>query len=247
MRFRCLSWVIAVVVLAFAPPAALRAAVPTAVDLALVLAVDASMSVDENEAGTQRAGYIKALRDPRIGRAIRGGPIGRIAVTYMEWSSPYHQTVIIPWRILKDEAEATKMVDDLDALKYTPGSTTSISGGIDFAVKLFKSNEFEPSRKVIDVSGDGYSDFGRSITEARDEAVAAGVTINGLAMMTPRPAWRQPTPADLDTYYRDNVIGGPGSFYIAIKNIDDFAKAVLQKLVLEISSLTPDDPRSKSL
>src|SRR5688500_18439549 len=117
MGFRHLSWIVAIVVLAFAPPATLRAAVPMAVDLALVLAVDASMSVDESEAGAQRSGYIKALRDPRVGRAIRGGPIGRIAVTYMEWSSPYHQTVIIPWRILKDEADAKKMADELYALK----------------------------------------------------------------------------------------------------------------------------------
>ena len=211
----------------------------TAVDLALILAVDASMSIDESEAGTQRAGYIHALRDKRIGEAIKGGPIGRIALTYMEWSSPYHQSVVIPWRILKDVADAKKFADELESLPYKSGSTTSISGGIDFAVKLFRTNEFEPQRRVIDVSGDGYSDFGRNVVEARDDAVKAGITINGLAIMTPRPSWRQPTPPDLDTYYRDTVIGGPGSFYLSIKTLDDFSRAVLQKMVLEISSLLP--------
>ena len=239
MIYKWKYWGVALLLLAFAPQTTLRAASPTAVDLALVLAVDASMSVDESEATTQRAGYIHALRDKRVGQAIRGGPIGRVAVSYIEWSSPYHQTVVIPWRILANEKDAQALADDLEKTKYTPGSTTSISGGIDFAVKLFRTNEFEPQRRVIDVSGDGYSDFGRNVVEARDDAVKAGITINGLAIMTPRPSWRQPTPPDLDTYYRDTVIGGPGSFYLSIKTLDDFSRAVLQKMVLEISSLLP--------
>jgi hypothetical protein len=230
-------------------PAALRlpaqaAAGPTAVDLALVLAVDASMSIDESEAGTQRAGYIHALRDKRVGDAIKGGPIGRIALTYVEWSSPYHQTVIVPWRILKDTADATKFADELNSLPYKAGSTTSISGGIDFSVKLFASPEFEAARKVIDVSGDGYSDYGRPITVARDAAVKAGITINGLAVMNERPKWKQAAPNDLDMYYRDNVIGGPGSFYIAVRNLEDFSRSVLQKMVLEIAGL-PLEPTSR--
>ena len=233
MALRWLIAVLTVVALAFAPAipmheganrfeagiAPVRAANLTAVDLGLVLAVDSSMSVDENEAGTQRAGYIHALRDKRVSTAIRGGPIGRVALSYMEWSSPYQQKVIIPWRILSTEEDVLKFADDLDKLPYTPGSTTSISSGIDFAVKLFRSTDFEPARKVIDVSGDGYSDFGRPITVSRDDAVAAGITINGLAIMTERPTWRTPAPADLDTYYRDNVIGGPGSFYIAMSAV----------------------------
>jgi len=214
-----------------------NAAGATAVDLALILAVDASMSIDESEAGTQRAGYIHALRDKRVGDAIRGGPIGRIALTYMEWSSPYHQTVIIPWRILGGTADAAKFADELNSVPYKSGSTTSISGGIDFAVKLFKSPEFEATRQVIDVSGDGYSDYGRPVTAARDAAVAAGITINGLAVMNERPKWKQSAPNDLDVYYRDNVIGGPGSFYIAVRNLDDFSRSVLQKMVLEIAGL----------
>ena len=217
-----------------------RAAGAIAVDLALIFAVDASMSIDESEAGTQRAGYIHALRDKRVGEAIRGGPIGRVALTYVEWSSPYHQTVIIPWRIFGNgAADPKKFADELDSLPYKAGSTTSISAGIDFSVKLFKSPEFEATRKVIDVSGDGYSDYGRPIKVSRDEAVAAGITINGLAVMNERPKWKQSAPADLDIYYRDNVIGGPGSFYLAVRNLDDFSRSVLQKMVLEIAGLQP--------
>lgn len=256
MVLRWLIGVLTVVALAMAParegarlsnaglwPA--RAANLTAVDLGLVLAVDSSMSVDENEAGTQRAGYIHALRDKRVSAAIRGGPIGRVALSYMEWSSPYQQKVIIPWRIIASVEDALTFADDLEKLPYTPGSTTSISAGLDFAVKLFRSTDFEPARKVIDISGDGYSDFGRPITVSRDDAVAAGITINGLAVMTQRQTWRTPAPTDLDIYYRDNVIGGPGSFYIAVRGLEDFSHSVIQKMILEISGLTgPSKPRA---
>jgi len=216
------------------------ASAATAVDLALILAVDVSMSIDEGEAGTQRAGYVSALRDKRIADAISGGPIGRIALTYVEWSSPYHQVVIVPWRIISNAADAKKFADELNGLPYKAGSTTSISGGLDFAVKLFKSDLFEATRRVIDVSGDGYSDYGRPVTAARDAAVAAGITVNGLAIMNERPKWKQAVPTDLDTYYRDNVIGGPGSFYIAVRNLEDFTRSVMQKLVLEIADLMSD-------
>lgn len=241
-----LRWALgAVIALAACAPLACtsgaRAAEPMAVDLALVLAVDVSMSVDQSEAVTQRAGYIHALRDKRIASAIKGGPIGRIAITYIEWSSPYHQVVILPWRVVSDEASAKKMADDLEATPYVPGTTTSISGGIDFSVKQFRTSDYEPSRKVIDISGDGYSDFGRPVADARDDAVKDGITINGLAVLTPRANnFRQPAPSDLDAYYRDNVIGGPGSFYLAVLKLEDFSRSVLQKLVLEISGLQPD-------
>ena len=175
---------------------------------------------------------------------MRGGPIGRVAISYVEWSSPTQQKIVIPWRIISDAEGAKKLADELEMIPYKPGTTTSISGGIDFSVKMFKSMDFEPTRKVIDVSGDGYSDYGRPVKEARDDAVAAGITINGLAIMTPRPAGRMETPSDLDTYYRDNVIGGPGSFYLPIHILEDFSRSILQKMILEISSLMP--PREPS-
>jgi hypothetical protein len=218
-----------------------RASEPMAVDLALVLAVDVSMSVDQSEAVTQRAGYIHALRDKRVVAAIKGGPIGRIAITFVEWSSPYHQVTILPWRVVSDEASAKKMADDLESTPYVPGTTTSISGGLDYSVKLFRNMDYEPSRKVIDISGDGYSDFGRPVSDARDDAVKAGITVNGLAVIVKSAnSFRQAAPADLDSYYRDNVIGGPGSFYLAVYKLEDFSRSVLQKLVLEISGLQPE-------
>lgn len=243
-----MRWIILAVAAALVLPASVptpaRAAGAVVVDLALVLAVDVSMSIDEGEAGTQRSGYIHALRDKRVADAIRNGPIGRVALTYVEWSSPQHQTVIVPWRIITDAASAQKFADELDSLPYKAGSTTSISAGLDFAVRLLKTDAFEAVRRVIDVSGDGYSDYGRPVTVARDAAVAAGITVNGLAIMNERPKWKQAAPADLDTYYRDNVIGGPGSFHLAVRNLDDFSRSVLQKMVLEIAGLKqPRPPR----
>lgn len=216
----------------------------TAVDLALILAVDVSMSIDEGEAGVQRIGYIHALRDERVAEAIRSGPIGKIAVTYMEWSSIYHQRVVVPWRVISNLESARSFAAELDEAALKSGSTTSISGGIDFAVKLFEESGVEATRQVIDISGDGYSDYGRPPVEARDEAVAKGITINGLAIMNKRADWKQAAPDDLDKYYRDNVIGGPGSFYIAVHNLNDFSQSVLQKLILEIASIkTPKKQR----
>lgn len=209
----------------------------TAVDLALILAVDVSMSIDEGEAGVQRIGYIHALRDERVAEAIRSGPIGKIAVTYMEWSSIYHQRVVVPWRVISSLESARTFAAELDEAALKSGSTTSISGGIDFAVKLFEESGVEATRQVIDISGDGYSDYGRPPEEARDEAIAKGITINGLAIMNKRADWKQAAPDDLDKYYRDNVIGGPGSFYIAVHSLNDFSQSVLQKLILEIASL----------
>ena len=237
LRIKILSGVAALLV------AAPSQAQDAAVDLALILAVDVSMSIDEGEAGVQRIGYIHALRDGRVAEAIRSGPIGRIAVTYMEWSSIYHQRVVVPWRLISDLESARAFAAELDEAELKSGSTTSISGGIDFAVKLFDDSGYEATRRVIDISGDGYSDYGRPPMEARDEAVDKGVTINGLAIMNKRADWKQASPEDLDQYYRDNVIGGPGSFYIAVHNLNDFSQSVLQKLILEIASLkTPRQP-----
>ncbi len=214
------------------------------VDVALIFAVDVSMSIDENEAAIQRKGYLHAIRDKRVADAIRSGPIGRIAVTYVEWSSVYHQTQLVPWRIISDAASANAFADELEKTPIKSGSTTSISGGIDFAVKLFKDNGYKAARKVIDVSGDGYSDYGRPVKESRDDAVKAGVTINGLAMMFERPKWKQAAPEDLDRYYNDEVIGGPGSFFVTVRTPNDFSQSLLHKLVLEIASRkSPSQPR----
>jgi hypothetical protein len=205
------------------------------VDVALVLAVDVSSSVDEGEAGIQRAGYINALRDPRVAEAIRGGLIGRIVLTYVEWASPTDQRQLVPWREIANAEDANAFADELKKAPYKPGSTTSISGGIDFSVKLIQDSGISAIRRVIDMSGDGYSDYGRPVRAARDAAVKEGIIINGLPVMNDRAAFRSKIPEDLDAYYKENVTGGRGSFTLAVRKLEDFSRLVLQKLILEIA------------
>ncbi len=230
MGFRLAVWGI-VAVLALIRPA--QAATP--VDLTLVLAVDVSLSMAEDEAKLQRHGYIDALRDKRVIETIRGGLLGRIAVTYIEWSAVTDQRVVVGWQVISDEASAEAFAQALEKAPYKSGTTTSISAGIDFAVKQTLSGPYTATRRVIDVSGDGYNDYGRPIGQSRDAAVAAGIVINGLPVMDPRPAWREPAPPDLDKYYADNVIGGSGSFSLVVKDVHDFSSAVLRKMILEIA------------
>lgn len=228
-RFACLGFLLAV---ALVRPAC--AAAP--VDLTLVLAVDVSLSMAEDETKLQRKGYATALRNPKVIEAIRSGQLGRIALAYVEWSSVTDQRLLIDWRIINDQASAEAVAADLERLPVKTGTTTSISAGLDFAARLIGSAPFTAERRVIDISGDGYSDYGRPIRIARDDAVKAGITINGLPVMNPRPAWRESAPPDLDHYYADNVIGGPGSFYLVVHDLKDFGEAVVRKLILEIAS-----------
>jgi hypothetical protein len=215
----------------------------TPVDLDLVLAVDVSLSMAEDEAKLQRHGYSAALRDPRIIESIRGGALGRIAVTYIEWSAVTDQRVIVGWRVISDAASAEAFAAELDKAPFKSGTTTSISAGLDFAVRQIQQSPFTAMRKVIDVSGDGYNDYGRPVKSARDAAVAAGIVINGLPVMNKRPAWQESAPPDLDKYYAENVIGGGGSFSLVVKDIQDFGNSVLRKLMLEIAGRPEVAPR----
>jgi hypothetical protein len=205
------------------------------VDVSLVLSVDVSLSMAEDEAKFQRHGYVAALRDKRIIDSIKAGMYGRIAVTYIEWSSVTDQRILVGWHVISDEASANAFADELDKAPYKSGTTTSISAGVDFCVHQIQTAPYTATRKVIDVSGDGYSDYGRPMPQSRDAAVAAGVTINGLPVMNPRPSWRESAPPDLDKYYAQNVIGGPGSFFLVVRDLKDFDEAVLRKLILEIA------------
>ncbi len=205
------------------------------VDLDLVLAVDVSLSMAEDEAKLQRRGYSAALRDPGIIESIRGGAIGKIAVTYVEWSAVTDQRIVVGWRVISDAASARAFADELDKAPFKSGTTTSISAGLDFAAGQIRQSPYPATRRVIDVSGDGYNDYGRPIRAARDAALAAGIVINGLPVMNKRPAWQEAAPADLDKYYAENVVGGPGSFSLVVKDIHDFGNAVLRKLMLEIA------------
>jgi hypothetical protein len=233
------AWLcILLLALAFGRP--IRAAVP--VDLTLVLAVDVSLSMAEDETKLQRKGYAAALRDPRVIDAIRSGRLGRIAVAYVEWSSTTDQRVVIDWREIGDAASAGAVAAELERAPVRTGTTTSISAGLDFAVRLTLASPFAGERRVIDISGDGYSDYGRPMRSARDDAVRAGITVNGLPVMNARPPWRENAPPDLDRYYADNVIGGPGSFFLVVHDLKDFGDAVLRKLILEIAGRAQPGP-----
>jgi len=225
--------------------AALLAPLPAAaqevpVDLELVLAVDISGSVDEVEARLQREGYIAALRHPDVIQAIRGGMLGRIAVTYVEWAGEYYQRTMLDWTLLEEPGHAHGFADALAETPLMSAPWTSLSGAIDYAASLFAGNGYEGLRRVIDVSGDGYNNRGRLPDLARDEAVAAGITINGLPIMNDRPnPWGGVPPADLDRYYESRVIGGPGAFIVVAEDYTVFASAILSKLLLEIAGAPP--------
>ncbi len=211
---------------------------PLPVDMELVLAVDVSGSIDLAEAQLQRQGYLSALSDPSLVAAIQRGGFGRIAATYIEWSGQGQQRMLVDWRLIQDTANALAFVA---ALRTRPvvveeERRTSISGAIDFSVKLFEGNGFEGTRRVIDISGDGRNNVGFRVTERRDKAVAAGITINGLPIVNARhnPSGAAP-PADLELYYRDCVIGGAGSFIVIADGYDTFGPAIRRKLVLEVA------------
>jgi hypothetical protein len=205
------------------------AAADIPVDLELVLAVDVSGSVDEEEAALQREGYVAALTDERVIAAIASGPLGRIALTYVEWAGEDYQRPVVGWTLIDG------------ALAIAPIVTarwTSISTALDDAAARFNDNGFEGVRRVIDISGDGINNRGRSVVAARDAAVAAGITVNGLPILNDRPnPWGGPPPIDLDSYYEHFVIGGPGAFIIVARDYGDFAAAILSKLIREIAGL----------
>ena len=212
------------------------------VDLELVLAVDVSGSMDREEAEMQRAGYVSALVDPKVLRAIRSGYHGRIAATYVEWSGWDYNEVITDWRLLDNEESVRAFSDVIAAAPLTRGRYTSISGAIEFSLPLFDENAYESNRRVIDVSGDGPNNSGRLIVVARDEAVAAGITVNGLSLVNDRiDPFGWPQLPHLDLYYENCVIGGPRAFMVVAEGFHTFAAAIRKKLVIEIADLVPGD------
>ena len=209
------------------------------VDLKLVLAVDISMSMDPDEQQLQRDGYIAALRDPAILKSIQSGPHGRIAVTYIEWAGPGVHNHLIPWRLIDGPATATAFIEELSAKPYSRYRMTSISSALEFADSQFGAGGFRGARRVIDVSGDGANNSGGPITPVRDRIVDSGVVINGLPiLLRPTTSWSSWDIPDLDRYYANCVIGGPGAFMVPITTREEFASATRQKLLLEISGLT---------
>ena len=210
--------------------ASLPARAQTQVDLLLVLAVDASGSVNDVRFELQKQGYAAAFRHPNVLRAIRSGMQGAIAVTMTQWTGPTLQSQVVPWTLLKDQASVLAFASAIEkAPRELFSGGTSISGAIDHAMLLLPAAPYKGTKRVIDISGDGSNNRGRPVTLARDDAVSAGVVINGLPILALEP-W-------LDKYYFENVIGGPGSFMIPAESYEKFSDAVLRKLVLEIASL----------
>jgi hypothetical protein len=217
----------------------LAAAAATPVDLELVLAIDISRSIDDEEAKLQRDGYIAAFTNRRVIEAIAGGSIGAIAVTYVEWASYEYQRTVIPWTVIRDGESAAAFAEKIAALPRVSMSWTSISGAIDHSVRLFGTGGFEGMRRVIDISGDGANNNGRPAGRARDDAVARGIVINGLPILNDRPNFGRPAEANLDVYYEHEVIGGPGSFMILAEDFHAFGSAILAKLIREIAAAPP--------
>lgn len=218
------------------------------VDLELVLAIDISGSIDTDEAKLQRQGYVDALRDPEIHKAIKAGVLGRIAVTYFEWSSFDHKAIVAGWTLLDGPKSAMELASYLAEVPVRTGMRTSITGAILFAMPMFEGNGFEGTRKVIDISGDGPNNDGGDVMEARDEAIAKGITINGLPIINDRPnRFGFPVLQDLDKYYEACVIGGPGAFAVVARDFDSFAAAVRRKMLLEIAGILPPVRHAKAL
>jgi Protein of unknown function (DUF1194) len=224
----------------FALSAATPAHAAEPVDLLLVLAADVSRSVDHEKFELQRQGYAAAISDPRVLAAIRSGPHSRIAVLFLEWSGLGNQKIVIDWTLIDGPPAAQRFGDQLLESTRSFADRTSISGGIDFAVTQFAQAPFQSTRRTIDVSGDGTNNAGRDVTQARDDALALGITINGLVILSERPLPWNPEhtnpPGGLANYYRGNVMGGPGAFVMEAKDFNSFGQAIVAKMIAEVAA-----------
>ena len=210
------------------------------VDVELVLAVDVSYSMDMDEPAIQREGYAQAIISKEFLQALKTGPNGKISVTYFEWAASSDQKIIIPWRVIDGPETADAVANEIMKTPIRRASRTSISGAINFAMPLFDENPYRGLRRVIDISGDGPNNNGSPVTVARDAALEKGITINGLPIMVKEPSYSTMDIDNLDFYYEDCVIGGPGSFVVTIKDRDKFKEAIRTKLLLEVAGRTPE-------
>jgi hypothetical protein len=234
--------VAAAVLLAVAAPAA-AVAQDVPVDVELVLAVDVSASIDGGEVNLQRAGYVAALTDPRVISAMLGGMLGRVAVTYVEWSDA--QRVTVDWTVIASADDARRFAATVASFPIPQGAQTNMVGAIDFAASLFDGNGMEGTRRVIDISADGRDTKGEEalVAAARDRALARGIIVNGL-VINPQLEMTEieGVKYDLEGYFRELVIGGPGAFVTVTRSPRDFRDAVATKLVLEIAQAPVSGP-----
>ena len=210
------------------------------VDVELVIAVDVSYSMDPDEQVLQRDGNVQALTSREFMQALHEGANGKIAVTYFEWAGEFDQKIIMPWRLIEGPDSAAAVAAEIAAATYRRASRPSISGGLKFGKPLFDHSRYRGLRRVIDVSGDGTNNAGALIVPTRDDVLAAGITINGLPIMLKRPTPGSMDIENLDVYYEDCVIGGPGAFVVPIHERKQLIEATRTKLVLEISGRQPE-------
>ena len=238
LRFRLRPLAAALVVAALLVPVAASAA--ETVDLLLVFAVDVSRSIDQDKFQLQRDGYASAISNPRVLEAIRSGPHHRIAVSFVEWSGIGAQKVVIDWTLIQDAASAQQFASALAEAPRSFQDRTSISGAIEFSMAELDKAPFDAPRRTIDISGDGTNNAGRDVRLTRDEALAKGVTINGLVILSEHPlSWNAEhtnPPGGLAKYYETNVIGGPGAFVMVAQNFNSFGQAIINKMIAEIAS-----------
>lgn len=210
------------------------------VDVELVIAVDISYSMDPDEQALQREGYVLALTSKEFLQVLRQGAHGKIAVTYFEWAGQFDQRILMPWRLIDGPESADAVAAEIAQAPYRRASRTSISGALRFAKPLFDDSGYKGLRRVVDVSGDGANNAGPLVELMRDDVLAAGITINGLPIMLKRPFTGTMDIDNLDEYYEDCVIGGPGAFVIPIREREKFIEATRTKLVLEIAGRQPE-------
>jgi hypothetical protein len=211
------------------------------VDLLLVLSADVSRSVDAEKFKLQREGYAAAFSDVRVVQAMTSGPLGRTAAIFIEWAGQGEQRVVVDWTLIKDADSARQFGDALLEMPRSFAGRTSISTGIDFAMEQFTRAPFQADRRIIDISGDGTHNSGRDVRSARDDAVARGVTINGVVILSevPLPTFPEHTHpvGGLENYYQQNVVGGEGAFVRVAANFQSFGRAIINKLITEVSAL----------
>jgi hypothetical protein len=231
----------AVLILAAASPVARPAQADDAVDLLLVLAADISRSVDERKFRLQREGYAAAMIETRVIRAMTGGPTGRIALCFVEWAGENDQTIVVDWTFVAGESDAQAVAKRIREAPRAFMGRTSISAAINYGMAQFARSPFQADRRIIDVSGDGTNNAGQPVTLARDAALAQGITINGLVILSGVPLPTNPMhtnpPGGLTAYYENNVIGGPGAFVVEAQNFESFGQSIISKLIKEIAAV----------
>jgi hypothetical protein len=231
-------------------PRARAASAPVPVDAAIVLAADVSRSIDDEEFALERRGYADAIRSQQLLDAISTGPHGAIALAYVEWAGDGEERVVVDWAVIRNQNDASAFAAAITAAPRSFIGRTAIGAAIDFSFALFAESAFDATRRVIDVSGDGTSNQGRLVTEARDAAVGAGAVINGLTIFNKKAAamggylaMHTNPPGGLAQYYRENVIGGAGAFVVPIDDFRSFGEAMMRKLVNEIADARPRTER----